>query len=129
MAEIADIPEEIPDILIIRVDVLILFHRIRHLMYIRRRPIWGEGRWGKFYFCINPFSSTCFDSAYIFFFFFMYNETTVVGSTSIVCSWTFEETMVNFKQCKLVPTLYVFFYFKKRNSNQFAYLLTYFLAS
>ena len=66
MAEIADIPEEIPDILIIRVDVLILFHRIRQLMYIRRRPIWGEGRWGKFYFCINPFDSTCYDSADIF---------------------------------------------------------------
>ena len=74
----------------------------------------GEGRWGKFYFCINPFSSTCFDSAYIFFFFFMYNETTVVGSTSIVCSWTFEETMVNSSNVSWFQyNIYFFSYFKK----------------
>ena len=47
--EIADKPEKIPDILIIRVDVLVLFHRLRHLMYTWW-PIWGRGGGVSFIF-------------------------------------------------------------------------------
>ena len=40
----------------------------------------GEGRWGKFYFCIFLSKSTPFNSVYIFIYFFLCAATTEVSS-------------------------------------------------
>ena len=51
----------------------------------------GEGRWGKFYFCIFLSKSTPFNSVYIFIF-FMYCQTTEVSS--MVRRWFFNGSTI-----------------------------------
>ena len=55
----------------------------------------------------------------------------VINFTSTVCSWTFEERQRWLISSKVSWFLYnsVFFLLQKINSNQFPYLLTYFLVS
>ena len=72
--------EEIPDILIIRVDVLVLFHRLRHLMYTWW-PIWGRGGGVSFIFVSIHLIVHVLTVLTFFFFFYMYNYTTEVSST------------------------------------------------